>query len=87
MRRGTISGRGQVVIPSEIREELHLYMGTKVGFEVREGVLQIVPMTEKLIDRCMGKYSSKRNTVKELTEDRAREDESLESRLKKWSKK
>jgi AbrB family looped-hinge helix DNA binding protein len=83
MRRGTVSGRGQVVIPADIREALHIESGTKVSFEVREGVLQIVPITEAFLDQCMGKYPSSKDARKEFAEERAKDDAVLEAKLKK----
>jgi AbrB family looped-hinge helix DNA binding protein len=35
--KSTISSKGQITVPVEVREELGLYTGTPVVFEVREG--------------------------------------------------
>ena len=38
MRKSTISSKGQITVPVEVREQLGLAPGSLVTFEVREGV-------------------------------------------------
>jgi antitoxin PrlF len=44
---GTISSRGQIAIPSDIREEMNLKEGTKVLFVLTDGTLLIKKVTAK----------------------------------------
>ncbi len=40
----TVSSKGQVVIPQEVRKRLNLRRGTRVQLEVREGVVELRPL-------------------------------------------
>ena len=43
----TVSSKGQVVIPQEVRKKLHLIKGTRVQLEVREGVVELRPLARE----------------------------------------
>ena len=44
MSTGTLSSKYQIVIPKEVREQLHLHGGQKFSFIVSKGVIHIVPI-------------------------------------------
>jgi AbrB family looped-hinge helix DNA binding protein len=49
-----ISSKGQIVIPSELREEMNLMPGTKVAIEREGNVIILRPVTPEFIDSLMG---------------------------------
>lgn len=51
MPTATMTSKGQITIPKEMREELHLEAGSKVTFiRVSEGHYRIIPRTGSLMD-------------------------------------
>jgi AbrB family looped-hinge helix DNA binding protein len=52
--RTTISSKGQVVIPAELRQRLSLAKGTSATWIEENGRLVLAPMTERRIDEIMG---------------------------------
>jgi len=52
--RTVISSKGQVVIPSELREQFGLSKGTPATWSEEKGRLVLTPITERMIDEIMG---------------------------------
>ncbi len=52
--RITISSKGQVVIPAELREDLGLDKGTQATWTREGSRLVLTPITEKLLDEIQG---------------------------------
>jgi len=52
--RTTISSKGQVVIPAELREQLNLEKGTIATWKQEDGRLILTPITEQRINEIMG---------------------------------
>ena len=50
----TISSKGQVVVPAELREELGLKKGTRATWTHEKGRLILMPITERLLDEIQG---------------------------------
>lgn len=50
----TISSKGQVVVPAELREQLGLKKGTRATWTEEKGRLILVPITERLLDEVQG---------------------------------
>jgi AbrB family looped-hinge helix DNA binding protein len=50
----TISSKGQVVVPAELREQLGLKKGTRATWTEDKGRLILVPITERLLDEIQG---------------------------------
>jgi AbrB family looped-hinge helix DNA binding protein len=73
----TVSTKGQIVIPSEIRETLGISAGTRVIFTVEGNRLVLQPVNEKLIDDTMGMFAGGPSMADELQRERRAED-------KKW---
>ena len=68
----TISSKGQVTVPAEVRERLGLRPGTKVAFELRsEGALlrRVVP-PEHPVDRVFGILDLGKSVDEAITEMR-----------------
>jgi AbrB family looped-hinge helix DNA binding protein len=49
-----MSSKGQIVIPSELRDELKLKPGTKVAIQREGNTLILRPVTPEFIDSLMG---------------------------------
>jgi len=52
--RTTISSKGQVVIPAELREQFGLKKGTPATWSEERGRLVLTPITEQRLDEIMG---------------------------------
>jgi len=52
--RTTISSKGQVVIPAELRQQFGLEKGTPATWSEEKGRLILTPITEGRLDEIMG---------------------------------
>jgi len=52
--RTVISSKGQVVVPSELRERLGLEKGTRATWNEEKGRLILTPITERILDEIQG---------------------------------
>jgi antitoxin PrlF len=53
MPSATITSKGQITLPKEVRESLDLVPGDRVAFRVREdGVVELVPETVDVMTLC-----------------------------------
>jgi antitoxin PrlF len=52
--RTTISSKGQVVIPAELREQFGLEKGTPATWTEEKGKLVLTPITARRLDEIMG---------------------------------
>jgi len=50
----SISSKGQMVIPSELREAMNLSAGTKISIRREGNTLVLQPVTPEFIDSLMG---------------------------------
>ena len=50
----TVSSKGQIVIPAELRAELGIATGTRVAIQRQDNHLILQPITEEFIDSLMG---------------------------------
>lgn len=50
----SISSKGQLVIPAELREEMNLSAGTKVAIRREGNTLVLHPVTAEFIDSLIG---------------------------------
>jgi AbrB family looped-hinge helix DNA binding protein len=50
----TISSKGQVVVPAQLREQLGLKKGTRATWTEEGGRLILMPITERLLDEIQG---------------------------------
>jgi AbrB family looped-hinge helix DNA binding protein len=69
----TVSTKGQLVIPTEIRESLGIVPGTKMVVKV-EGSRIILQPVEKLIQDMRGLFAGEPSLEDELLADRRAED-------------
>lgn len=70
MARATLTSKGQITIPAEVREQLGLKPGVKFECYVdREGRVVLVPLTVKLEDLIgILPYSGPPKTIEEINE-------------------
>jgi len=54
MVKGTISRKGQVTVPKEIREALGLKPGSRVRFELKDGYAVLLPEPQSRVDTLFG---------------------------------
>jgi AbrB family looped-hinge helix DNA binding protein len=77
MSTGTLSGKGWVVIPRELRERYHLKKGDKVHFIDYGGTVAIVPISREPVRDAAGMLKGRTNLtaalLKERQDDKARD--------------
>lgn len=76
MTISTVSEKGWVVIPKEIRDRYGIKKGTRIRFIEYGGVISLVPEPEnagEALEALYGKFSGGPSLTAELLKDRARE--------------
>jgi AbrB family looped-hinge helix DNA binding protein len=53
-KEGTVTSKGQLVIPAELRRKHGIRSGTRVRFEDTEGGIIVRPVSEDAVDRLYG---------------------------------
>lgn len=79
----TISNKGWVVIPAELRKKYHLHPGSKVTIVDYGGVMSIVPVPEHPIREARGAYKTGPSMTKELLKERAADREREEAKIRR----
>ncbi len=71
MSTATITSKGQVTIPKNIRDELHLSSGDKLDFVIDNGVMKVLPMCRKSSEviGMLSKKGRKRLSVEEMNDE------------------
>ena len=69
----TISAKGWVVIPVELRRKYHLTPGTKVMIVDYGGILTIIPSMKNPVEQSYGVLKGPPSLVNELKKERVRE--------------
>ncbi len=70
MNTSTLSEKGWVVIPQELRERYGLKKGDRVHVIDYGGIISIVPASEDPIKTSLGMLKGKTSLVKELAKSR-----------------
>lgn len=78
----TISKRGWVVIPADLRKKYNLMPGTEVVIVDYGGVLAIVPAMKDPINEGRGLLKNVPSLTKDLLKERAKERKREEAKLK-----
>jgi AbrB family looped-hinge helix DNA binding protein len=78
----TISSKGWVVIPAELRKKYHLTPGTEVIIVDYGGVLSIIPARKDPIKEGRGLLKNFPSLTKDLLEERKKERQREEARMK-----
>ena len=75
MTTSTLSEKGWVVIPLEMRKRYGLKKGSKMHFVDYGGVISVVPATDNAIKTSLGMLKGKTSLVKELMTSRRQDAE------------
>ena len=70
---GTVTSKGQLVIPARLRRRFGIRKGTLVSFQEEEGRLIVQPVTRDFIRRLRGSLKGKSSALKTLLRERKRE--------------
>lgn len=83
----TATTKGQVVIPSSVRNKLGIKAGTRFNVEVNDENTQIIltPITREYIHSLRGKFRGA-GLIEELEASRARDREREEKKIAKYEK-
>jgi len=73
MNTSTVSAKGWVVIPAELRQRYGLKKGDKVRFVEYGGVIAIMPALKNPIKESAGMLKGKGSLIKVLNESRREE--------------
>ena len=75
MKTATVSKKGWVVIPSDIRKEYNLKPGSKVAVVAHGSVIQLVPMPDDPIEAATGLLADIPELLDDLLAERREERE------------
>ncbi len=78
-----VTTKGQIVIPSKIRQRLHIKRGTKLCLMEKGNQIILQPLTAEYFENMAGILKTKGKLSKAILEERQK-DKELED--KKWSK-
>jgi AbrB family looped-hinge helix DNA binding protein len=79
----TVSNKGWIVIPAELRKKYHLTPGTEVVIVDYGGVLAIIPAMKDPINQSRGMLKNVPSLTEELLKERAAELEREEAKIKR----
>ncbi|MGH7831298.1 MAG: AbrB/MazE/SpoVT family DNA-binding domain-containing protein [Candidatus Binatia bacterium] len=80
MDKSVVTVKGQVVIPSELRQKFGIRKGTQVYLYERHGEIIIKPITDEYIQKMAGMADTKGKLLKALMQGKAMEREGEEGR-------
>jgi len=60
----TVSSKGQIVIPSALREDMGIKTGTRIAIQRQDNYLVLQPITIAFIDSLRGRLKGKDSLVK-----------------------
>jgi AbrB family looped-hinge helix DNA binding protein len=78
----TVSSKGWVVIPAELRKKYQLKPGSQVRIVDYGGVLALVPVLENPIKQTRGILKGKSSLTKALLEERAKDKQREDQRVR-----
>jgi AbrB family looped-hinge helix DNA binding protein len=70
----TVSTKGQLVIPSEMRTSLGIEPGTRIAVTQDGSRIVLEPVSDELVDKTRGMFSGKPSLSDELHRARRRKD-------------
>lgn len=83
MTTAVVTTKGQIVIPSKIRDRLHIEKGTKLCIMERGDKIILQPLTSEYFEKMAGILPTKGRLRKAIHEERQKEKQQED---KKWSK-
>ena len=68
MPSSSLTSKGQITIPSDLRKKLHLQPGDKVTFEEKNGVITITPANDDLdaMAGCLANDTNRHATLDDM---------------------
>jgi AbrB family looped-hinge helix DNA binding protein len=69
----TVSSKGQMVIPKDVRDALHIKAGQKVLLKVVEGRAELIPMPDNPVESFCGIFERGKSLTEALLKDRKEE--------------
>jgi AbrB family looped-hinge helix DNA binding protein len=66
----TISTKGQLVIPVQIRDALGIEPGTRVALTLEDGAMILRPVSERLVEETCGMFAGGESMADELQRER-----------------
>jgi AbrB family looped-hinge helix DNA binding protein len=66
----TVSTKGQLVIPAEMRTRLGIHPGTRVSMMIEDQRIILQPVSEKLVDETLGMLAGGPSLADELQKER-----------------
>jgi AbrB family looped-hinge helix DNA binding protein len=82
-RLTTVSTKGQLVIPAEMRESLGIRPGSRIAVTLKGPHIILEPVSEKLVDDTRGLFRGGPSLTAALRQER-RKDRLRENRWNKW---
>jgi len=70
----TVSSKGQLVIPKEIRDLLEIQPGTRIGIQVDDNRIILQPANRRLVDQLCGITAGSQFTSDQLIAERREEE-------------
>ena len=80
--KAKVSAKGWVVIPAALRKRHGLKPGVWVEFRDLDGRIVIIPRVKDVIETLYGKFAAETSLTKALLEDRAKELEREDDKLR-----
>lgn len=81
----TISAKGSIVIPKDIRERHGLKKGDKVRFIESGGLISIIPAVEDPLTALRGRLKGGPSLTEALLEERRSDREREEEKARRWT--
>ncbi len=75
METSVVTIKGQIVVPSKIRQKFGIKKGTKIAFIEQNGKLIIQPLDKNYFESLAGILGTEGHMLKSLMEDKKRERE------------
>jgi AbrB family looped-hinge helix DNA binding protein len=80
----TVSAKGQLVIPSEMRAQLGIEVGTKVALTTEGTRIILQPVTSSLVDELCGITAGHGSMTDELLAERRAQHQRDEEEIQAW---
>ncbi len=70
MKTTTVSDKGWIVIPNDIRQKYKLKKGDKVNIVDYGGIIAVIPSSKDVINESAGMFKSEKSLLKLLLDNR-----------------
>lgn len=73
METSVVTSKGQIVIPSKIREYFHIRQGTLICFEPRRSEIVLKPLTPEYFEKMAGILGTGGKVLKRFLDEKKKE--------------